>query len=311
MDQPTKKSRNDWPDRKLPDEPRDARFVRMTALEQILVDKVGLKKAEASTALTNVYPITKEKAAKLLRSELQKLRDAQKNGRHPSRRRTTLSLLEISDAAFTMVEAAGCLGDELLSLLEELLNLDRHRRSLAANLEALDHAAQLGAQVTLQGKVLGVRELARQLSIGVSTASEWMKSTEYKEKVALYKKCATDELGDYVEIIRIKFPEITDGHAFSLASAVHTLVLPANRFSQDLNLVKAMGQVFERIRLLFKQPPLQIDFLPAEKFSDMSREEMDCQRTMVLNEITKLIGDPAGKVDRLSGVFGKFLSAEH
>jgi hypothetical protein len=32
---------------------------------------------------------------------------------------------------------------------------------------------------------------------------------------------------------------------------------------------------------------------------------------MVLNEITKLIGDPAGKVDRLSGVFGKFLFDEH
>jgi hypothetical protein len=141
MEQPTEKSRNDWPDHRLPDESRDARFERYSALERMLIDKMGLKKREAATALINVYPITKEKTAKLLRSELGKLRDAQKRGRHPSRRHTTLSLLEISDAAFTMVEAVGCLGDELSTLLEELLNLDRYRRSRAANLEALEHVA--------------------------------------------------------------------------------------------------------------------------------------------------------------------------
>jgi hypothetical protein len=295
MDQPSEESSNHCPDYPVPDEGRDARWERWNAVERTLTDKAGLKRSEATNAVTSKYPITKEKAAKWLRSELRRLRDFQKSGRHPSRRGTTLSLLEISDIAFTMLEALDCVGDELLSLLQELLNLDRHRRSLAANLEAIDVAAQLGAQVTLKGKELGVRELARHLSISVSTASAWLRSPEYKERVALYEKAAWDQVGKYVEMIKEKFPKIADGHAFDIASAVRILISHACRFDRDLDMMKTMDIVFKHIRLLLKKPPIQIDFLPTVGFLDVSLEEMERQRTVVLSEITKLIGDPTAK----------------
>jgi hypothetical protein len=129
----------------------------------------------------------------------------------------------------------------------------------------------------------------------VSTASAWLRSTEYKKRVALYEKAAWDQVANYVEMIKEKFPEITDGHAFDVASTVRILISHASRFYRDLDMVKTMGIAFKHLRLLLKKPPIQIDFLPTVSFLDVSLEEMERQRTVVLNEITKVIGDPTGK----------------
>jgi hypothetical protein len=105
----------------------DELLEHMSVLERILTDKAGLERAEAAGAVLGFDPAATEKGAKWLRSELRRLRHAQEIGRHPSRRAATLSLLEISAAAFNVVRVQSCLGDELLSLLLELLNL--HRQS--------------------------------------------------------------------------------------------------------------------------------------------------------------------------------------
>jgi hypothetical protein len=291
----------------------DELLERISVLERILIDKAALERAEAAGAALGFDPAATEKGAKWLRTELRRLRDAQEIGRHPSRRGTTLSLLEISDAAFTMVRVQNCLGEELLSLLLELLNLHRQSpRDTHGYQFDFDMAALADAQLSLLGERRrpGVREMARYCSVSVSTASEWMRSTEYKEKAAAFKKFIMEDVGDYVEMIKVKFPDITDGHAFDIAFGVRsTLRLPETRYSEHQ--IEEMRDEFEALRSHLKQPPIQINFLPTEKFSVTSLEELEHTRTMVLNEITKLIGDPAGKVDRLSGVFGKFLFDEH
>jgi hypothetical protein len=283
----------------------DELLERMSVLERILVDKAALERVEAAGAALGFDPAATEKGAKWLRSELRRLRDAQQIGRHPSRRATTLSLLEISDAAFTMVRVQNCQGDELLSLLLELLNLDRQPPHTSGY--EFDMAAFADAQLSLLGETrrLGVREMARWCSISLSTASKWMRSTEYKERAAAFKKFFMNEVDDYVEMIKVKFPDITDGHAFDIAFAVRsTLKWPEMRYSEDK--LEEMRGEFEALRSHLKQPPIQINFLPTEKFSVTSLEELDHTRTIVLSEITKLIGDPVGKVDRLSGVFASF-----
>lgn len=208
---------NGWPDHVHADVSLDGYCQRMGIVERILIDKAGLLKAEASAALISSDPATKEKGAKWLRSELQQLRDYQKNGAHPTRRGTTLSLLEISDVAFTMLEAINGVDDELLSLLQELLNVDRHRRSIAVNLETFKWAANSEAQAVLQGADYGVRDLAREYSISVSTASAWKRSVKYRETVAFYKKWWTDRVGQYAEVVEGNFTGIAKGHAFRIA----------------------------------------------------------------------------------------------
>lgn len=214
----SKKGRaNGWPDHVHADVSLDGYFERMDAVRRVLAEKAGLQKAEVSAALTSADPRTKEKGAKWLRSELQRLRDAQKSGGHPARRGTTLSLLEIADVAFTLLEAINSVDDELLSLLQELLNLDRHRRMLGANVEAFDLAANSEAQQTLQGRAPGVRELARENSISVSTASQWKRSSEYRNKVEFYRSAWTDRLGGLVGVIKQKRPDIPEAEAFRIA----------------------------------------------------------------------------------------------
>jgi hypothetical protein len=244
--------------------------------------------------------------AKWLRSELRRLRDTQKTGGHPARRGTTLSLLGIADVAFTMLEALNCVDEELLSLLQELLNLDRHRRALATNAEAFDRAAYSEAQQTLQGCVLGVREFARQNSISTSTASQWKRSDEYKEWVAFYKKCWTDRVGEYAEMVERQFPGITKGDAFRIAmladgngmlGAVRTQ-LSDERVRRDPDVLKAIGHVFEHIRSSFKVLPIKIEFMPRQDLSVLSPEEAKRQEQVVLGQLKRMIGDPSGKVAR-------------
>jgi hypothetical protein len=300
---------NGWPDHVRADVSVDGYFKRMDTVERILAEKAGLLKAEVRAALTSSDPATKEKGAKWLRSELQRLRDLQKSGSHPARRGTTLSLLEISDAALTMLEAIKCIDDELLSLLQELLNLDRHRRSIAANLEAFDRAANSEALQTLQGKAPGVRALARENSISVSTASEWKRSAEYKAKVEFYIKCWTDRVGDYAEMVESKFPGMAHGHAFRIAMMADHLLgqvraqLSDEQVRRDPQVLKAIGLLFQHIRSNIKEPPISLHFLPDEDFSKMSPEDVQRQEAVVLEQLAKMIGDPKDKVGRLkSGV---------
>ena len=76
-------------------------------------------------------------------------------------------------------------GPELIALLMELLNVDRHRRSLgAAHSEEKDIAAQLEAQVPN----VGVRELAKAVGVAPSTITAWRREPDYEKHVKLIRR---------------------------------------------------------------------------------------------------------------------------
>jgi len=284
-------------------------FERMELVGRLLTEKAGLSKEEVSAALTSSNPATKEKGAKWLRAELQRLRDAQKGGGHPTRRGTTLSLLEIADVAFTMLEVINCTDDELLALLQELLNVDRHRRWIAANLEAFDRAASWEAQIVLQGAGCGVRKLARYICVSISTASQWKRSPEYKDKVAFYTRAWTDRFGDYVEMIEAQFAGILRGHAFRIAMMADAKLervrvqLSDERMRRDPDVLKMLSRVFEHIRTNFSEPepPITIVLPPKEDFSIFTPEDVRRQEAIVMDELTKMVGAPNAKAGRPGG----------
>jgi hypothetical protein len=158
-----------WPDHLLGDVSPDARFARMNALQDLLIAKTGFPKEEVQKALGHPHPETKEKVSIWLRAELKKLSAGQKRGEHPVRRGKTISLPQIADAVFTMLEANYTINDKLLALIQELLEVGRHRRTLAANREKFEQAADFEAVVRLQGNQSGVRAIARYVIVSTST----------------------------------------------------------------------------------------------------------------------------------------------
>ena len=81
MDEPENEATSAWPD-VVSNVSNRGFFDRMQRIERLLLQKAKLSKDEVTDALVNINPETKEKAAKWLRSELHKLKDAQKGGRH-------------------------------------------------------------------------------------------------------------------------------------------------------------------------------------------------------------------------------------
>src|SRR5208337_1491290 len=105
------------------------------AVVAIVQKQGGFTINEAMMAFWPATPTTqkvKERVATWLSTELAKLRKAYRLGDHPVRRQKALSKLIISDIAMTMLESGGrsAPGKNLLRLLEELLDIDRHRATL-------------------------------------------------------------------------------------------------------------------------------------------------------------------------------------
>jgi hypothetical protein len=162
---------------------------------------------------------TKQAAARWLSGELRRLRaDERKTGTAPVLKGNALSRLAIADLAMTMVENfADDIGDELVCLLQELLDIDWHRRALAERpSKEFEFAVQIVAQSELQGmKTIGVRELAKIVSVSPSTISGWQKCDEFQEAVAEKKRFW--EFHRDLDKIRADNPGIETSRAFKLA----------------------------------------------------------------------------------------------
>src|SRR5262249_37339269 len=140
----------------------DAYFRRLAAHEKLLVGRGKLSREDAEQTLTSPIPATKEAAAKWLREELAILREGERtSGKAPARRGLTLHRIEIADLAMTMTEACGG-PEQLICLLQELLDVDRHRHSLRKNHSpARDRAAQIEGRCLAENRNIGVNELAQ------------------------------------------------------------------------------------------------------------------------------------------------------
>ena len=156
---------------------------RLNALETLMIEKGHFSKEQATKATNDPSPISKEPIASWLSAELKKLREFEKIvGKAPVLKGETLSRLVIADLAMTMVEMCALQpGENLICLLQELLDVDRYRASQADKpSEAFQQAAQIDAQMAVQGKSIGVRQLAKMVSVNASTISGWRRNPDYQ-----------------------------------------------------------------------------------------------------------------------------------
>jgi hypothetical protein len=152
--------------------------------QMALIEKGGFDRRTAYLALSGCDLDSTDRVALWLRDELNKLRDSKK---------ATLPRVEIADLAITMLEQRGFhrIGDNslsrgvnLLSLLRELLEVDRHRKKIAPN-EKLRMAAMIdGISFQEFGKFLGVRELARRVGVRPRAIVDWRRSATYHKEIS-------------------------------------------------------------------------------------------------------------------------------
>jgi hypothetical protein len=208
----------------------DAYFSRLTAHEKLIEKRGGFQREEAPLVLTHGLWETKERCALWLRTELKQLRDGEaRAGTAPVRNRLALSRIQIADLAVTMLE---CLevGDNLLCLFQELLNVDRHRRELATSDSKLERAAQIEAQFILQGFPCGVQQLAKWVSVRPSSVTRWRRSDKYRGRVEFYRDVWLCTLRDkYFEKINLEHGPLTDEQCFRHAFYMYREDLPARR----------------------------------------------------------------------------------
>ena len=132
-----------------------------------------------------------EQVSKWLRNELSSLREGEKStGAAPVLAGGAMSRVVIADIAMTMVESLDAPGDELLALLMELLNLDRHRRSLARRKGS---GFEIACQIEAQWPKIGVRKLAKVINVAPSRITEWRKDPDYHSKVEFFNKLFSGE----------------------------------------------------------------------------------------------------------------------
>jgi hypothetical protein len=201
---------------------KDEAFSRLNALEKLIRERGGFQREEANLVLENTMWETKERCARWLRTELELLRESEaRTGAAPVRNRQALSRIQIADLAVTML---GCLeiGDNLLGLFQELLNVDRHRRELATRDVNLDKAAQIEAQLTLQGFPCGVQKLAKLASVRPSSVTRWRRSSKYRDKVESNRHLWSYLLRDEIERVTLEHGALTDEQVFRHAFRMST-----------------------------------------------------------------------------------------
>jgi hypothetical protein len=218
-----------WPEYLIPDGTDDAWFHRKSVNSDLIEKRGGFSSHIATLALINPRWETKEAVATWLRNELKRLREAEaKLGSAPVRRGMTMSRTAISDIAMELLECIG--GNSLICLFQELLDVDRHRRSLGEDYAQLNMAAGIEAQSELQGKRMGVREFAQEISVSPSTVTRWRKSPAFLHRVESHKRLWELVLRDeYFHQIRKDAPALTEPETFRRAFQLYCQSLLGRR----------------------------------------------------------------------------------
>jgi hypothetical protein len=211
------------------DQNEEAWFRRKSALANLIENRGAFSNHVTMLALTDSRWETKEAVATWLRGELKVLRDAeQKAGAAPVRVGGALPRSTISDIAVELLECIG--GQSLSCLFQELLDIDRHRRSLAEDFTQLDRAAEAEAQLELQGNKMRVRAFAKQMGVAPSTVTRWRKSPVFRQQVDFHQGIWADVLrGNYFDQIKREAPELTEAECFRRAFELYVRSIPARR----------------------------------------------------------------------------------
>jgi hypothetical protein len=218
-----------WSEEHWPDGSMDAWFHRKSRDSDFLEKRGGFSRHVADLALEDPDWETKETVAVWLRKELKQLREAEtKPGVAPVRRGKALSRIEISEIAIELLECLA--GPKLTCLFQELLDVDRHRKSRSEVFSQIEAAAEIEAQTQLQGKPLGVREFARYMSVSPSSVTRWRRSGVFWERVEFHKSVWGEGLrDDYFEKIKATAPDATDAECFRQAFQMYIESLPERR----------------------------------------------------------------------------------
>lgn len=176
----------DWPEHVKRDKNFESYAYRLTEHQKLLTKKGRFTSRQALEAVIGSNSELNGKVIAWLRKELATVRKLEKKPGSIVRLRRATSRLEIADIAITMMEGtAGNVEDNLLCLLQELLNVDRHRTYLAEKFSPKrERAALFDAHNSSEGKpAMGTRPLARMLAVSPSMIAEWRKSPDYLDRV--------------------------------------------------------------------------------------------------------------------------------
>jgi hypothetical protein len=219
----------EWPEELWPDGSMDAWFHRKSRDSDFIEKRGGFPHHVADLALNHSDWETKETVAVWLRKELKQLREAEaKPGVAPVRRGKALSRIEISEIAIELLECLA--GQKLTCLFQELLDVDRHRKSRSEVFSQIEAAGQIEVQAQLQGKPLGVREFAKYMSVSPSSVTRLRRSGFFWERVELIKSSWESALReDYFEKIKATAPDATDTECFRRAFQMYVESLPERR----------------------------------------------------------------------------------
>jgi hypothetical protein len=220
---------NKWPEQLQPDGSMDAWFYRKSRDSEFIEKRGGFSRHVADLALEDPDWETKETVAGWLRNEMKQLREAEaKPGAAPVRRGKALSRIEISEIAIELLECLA--GPKLTCLFQELLDVDRHRKSRSEVFSQLETAAEIEAQTRLQGKPLGVRAFAKCMSVSPSSVTRWRRSGFFWMRVEFFKNVWESVLrDDYFETIKTTAPDATDTECFRRAFQMYIESLPERR----------------------------------------------------------------------------------
>jgi len=145
----------------------------------LMIKRGRLDRGTAFLALAGPDLKTKEAVAIWLRGELRKLRESKK---------ATLSRVEIADLAVAMLERLADgrdgTGENLLCLLRELLDVDRHRKRITPAPKLIE-AARLEGLAIQNREPLGVRELARLVRVRPRAIVDWRRSAVYHKEISM------------------------------------------------------------------------------------------------------------------------------
>jgi hypothetical protein len=224
----------EWGEEFWPDGSTDAWFHRTSRDFDFIKKRGDFSHHVAILALTDPDWETKETVAAWLRKELKQLREAEAEpGTAPVRRGKALSRIKISEIAVELLECLA--GQKLTCLFQELLDVDRHRKSRSEAFSQLEAAAEIEAQTQLQGKPLGVREFAKYMSVAPSSVTRWRRYGFFWERVELMKSSWERVLReDYFEKIKAMAPDATDAECFRRAFQMYIESLPERRARYSL-----------------------------------------------------------------------------
>lgn len=196
------------------DETDKAFLNRLDSLVQILTDAGQFTNEEANAYVSgfqswdlragqrkydyDFLELTIQKVAIWARGELKKLREFERLKRNNKIEKSpvlglqSISRLQLSDIAFQGLSyCRDEPNEDLLMLIAELLDVDRHRKKIA---EKFSSGFLLAAQILAQYPDVTNSDIAKMIEVNKSTIGRWRAMPEFNERIESYRKIFSGDM---------------------------------------------------------------------------------------------------------------------